>query len=146
MGDRVIVVPFKKEHIEPLIDLPQLSFIRKFMTDERIAVHENNGFSFTAISEDGAVLAVAGVMPMWENVAESWAIFAPNIKKYFLSIHKVVSTYLNNISFKRVQMTVDFNFKEGHRWARLLGFKLEAGRLCAYLPDGRDVSMYARIK
>ena len=42
-------------------------------------------------------------------------------------------------------MTVDCEFEQGHRWAKMLGFTMEAERMRAYRPDGGDVALYARV-
>ncbi len=146
MQDNVTIIPFKREHMMDLVNHPSLSSVKKYLTEDRIKMHETCGHSFTLITIDGIVLGIAGVVPMWDNVGEAWAIFNPNIKERFLYMHRAVKRYLNTAPFKRIQMTVDCKFINGHRWARLLGFKKEADKLEKYMPDGKDVSMYAMVR
>lgn len=140
------MIPFEKEHMTPFLEMSGLAYVKQYMTKERIESMEASGTSFTVINAAGRILAIAGVTELWRGVGEAWALFAPDIRKYFLHIHRAVKTYLDHCPFRRVQMTVDCNFRQGHRWANLLGFKMEAGVLEGYFPDGRDVSMYARVR
>ena len=43
-------------------------------------------------------------------------------------------------------MTVLKDFKQGHRWAKILGFELETPTLRAYGPAGEDHAGYVRIR
>ena len=67
-------------------------------------------------------------------------------KERFLSVHRAVSRFLDMCYLQRIEMTVDCEFEEGHRWARMLGFNMEAERMVAYRPDGGDCSLYARVR
>ena len=61
------------------------------------------------------------------------------------------ASHLERLKLQDAQMylsnwvTVDVDFPEAHRWAKMLGFKMEAERMEAYAPDGRACSLYARI-
>lgn len=146
MGAKIVVEPFKREHIEPELERPSLRYLKKHIDVERIRQWETCGHSFTAKDHDGKVLAMGGIVPMWDNVGEAWAIFCGELKDKFLCVHNFAREFLKTAPFHRIQMTVVYDFKNGHRWARLLGFSKEADRLAGYLPDGRDVSMYALVR
>jgi hypothetical protein len=45
----------------------------------------------------------------------------------------------------RLELTVRFDFDEGHRWAKMLGFKVETPVMPFYGPEGEPHSMYVRI-
>jgi len=63
-----------------------------------------------------------------------------------LYVHRLVHYVLDNCPLRRVEAYVDFEFEPGHRWARMLGFKLEAPRMKCHRPDGGDSALYARIR
>jgi hypothetical protein len=43
-----------------------------------------------------------------------------------------------------VELTVLKHFAAGHRWAKMLGFEIEAPLMRGYNPDGTDSVGYAR--
>jgi hypothetical protein len=65
----------------------------------------------------------------------------------FLRIHREAVRVLEARKTKRTEMWVDANYPQGHRWARLLGFKNETEQthMQSFMPDGRDYDLYARI-
>lgn len=96
------------------------------------------------------LLACGGIIPQWTGRAALWLMLAEATKGYdMLWIFRTCRTYLDEIqtshAYNRLEATVDVGFKQGHRFARLLGFKAE-GLLRKYAPDGHDHIMYARIK
>lgn len=95
---------------------------------------------------DGALLFTGGFVPMWQGRAEAWAMFNPDCREHFYTLHKIVKKHLEACPFRRVEATVDLEFENGHRWIRALGFELEAPRLKAYFPDGSDARLYAFLK
>lgn len=107
---------------------------------------EIDRWSWTGI-EDGVVLGCAGVLPIWQGRGMAWAYISDGVSKNrFLKVHRAVSNFLDGCHLHRIEMTVDWGFDPAHRWARMLGFVMEAGCLRAYTPNGNDVSLYARIR
>ena len=56
-----------------------------------------------------------------------------------------MARFLDMHGTRRVEATVDSGFMAAHRLMLMLGFKRE-GRMIAYLPDGRDCDLYARVR
>jgi RimJ/RimL family protein N-acetyltransferase len=104
----------------------------------------NHGFAWTA-EHDGQVIAIAGVLPQWENRATAWALIAKSAGEHFKAIHDAVVEFLDRAPFRRIDATVDVGFTQGHRWIKMLGFELE-GYMRAYRPDGADMLLYARVR
>jgi hypothetical protein len=102
------------------------------------------GLAWTA-EHDHRILAIAGLMPQWENRATAWALIAESAGTHFKAIHSAVAAFLDTAPFRRIEATVDVGFIEGHRWIKMLGFELE-GYMRAYRPDGADMLLYARVK
>ena len=49
-------------------------------------------------------------------------------------------------SFKgRLELIVDAEFVQGHRWTKLLGFKKESVEMKKYMFNGNSAYMYARV-
>jgi len=57
----------------------------------------------------------------------------------------LVKRFLDGCYLHRIEMTVDCDFPQGHRWAKMLGFTMEAERMRGYRPDGGDCALYARL-
>jgi hypothetical protein len=102
--------------------------------------------SYTLI-EGEKPLVCFGMIPLWENRAYAWAMLDESAKHYLTKITKVVGRALDYHSkeVKRIEAAVDCEFKEGHRWLKMLGFTLECDRMKAYRPDGKDAALYAKV-
>ena len=65
-------------------------------------------------------------------------------------LHKLVLRGIDGLqrdpAYKRLEVSVFVEFKAAHRWARLLGFEVEAPLARCYDPSGRDYVLYVRIR
>lgn len=111
-------------------------------------------FDLTPISEaglawvaeiEGQIIAIAGLMPEWENRATAWAYISKDAGRHFVRIHKAVSRFLEQSDYRRIEATIDVGFDAGVKWIEMLGFEYE-GYLRAYRPDGADMLLYARVR
>lgn len=102
------------------------------------------GFAWVA-EHEGEVLAIAGLVPQWENRALAWALLSGNCGEHFWGIHSAVHRFLDQSPYRRIEAHVDAGFKQGHRWITMLGFEIE-GYMKAFRPDGSDMLLYARVK
>lgn len=101
------------------------------------------GMAWTAECND-RVIGIAGLLPQWDNRALAWALIAESAGFHFASIHKSVHRFLAASGVRRIEATVDVDFKQGRRWVEMLGFDIE-GYMRAYRPDGADMLLYARV-
>jgi len=101
------------------------------------------GFAWTGEC-DGQVMAIAGLMPIWENRALAWALIGELAGAHFAAIHRAIRKGITDSGFRRIEATVDVGFAQGHRWMTMLGFEME-GYMKAYRPDGADMLLYARV-
>jgi hypothetical protein len=101
------------------------------------------GFAWTGEC-DGQVMAIAGLMPIWENRALAWALIGGLAGAHFAAIHRAIRKGITDSGFRRIEATVDVGFAQGHRWMTMLGFEME-GYMKAYRPDGADMLLYARV-
>lgn len=102
-------------------------------------------YAFTGLIDD-RVIFCAGVSEYWPGRGEGWALLTEESRHHMLVITRMIKRFLEICPTRRIEASVEVNFKEGHRWAKMLGFELEASRLRAYLPDGQDCSLYARVR
>lgn len=94
---------------------------------------------------DGKVLAMGGIIPIWQGRGQAWMLISKEAGKHFFHIHKAVKKELIKSPYRRVEATVDVGFAEGVRWMKMLGFEME-GYMKAYRPDGADMLMFARVR
>lgn len=139
------VIRFKAVHIQMMEEQEGQIYLRPYIEQDHLLSLENGDWAFTGLS-NGRVVACGGVGEFFEHRGMGWAFLAQDCKKEFFEIHKIAKKILDLCPFTRVEAVVDFNFRNGHRWVRALGFQLEAERMKNYLPTGGDSSLYARIK
>lgn len=137
------LVKFKAEHLAAIQVQDAQSYASPYMTPEHgRALETTLAFSYIA---NGVVLAVGGLCEMWPGRATMWSYIDRRAAHHFVGIHRAALWMLDNCPFRRVEADVTVDFAPGHRWLKMLGFELEAPCLRAYLPDGEDCALYARI-
>lgn len=104
-----------------------------------------------AIVDGDDILMIGGAIHATTRSSTAWAVVSTYFKdpKYTLGVTRKVIEFLDMIHYKedmkRIQTTVKLGFREGHRWAKLLGFRVEGIMECAEI-DGTDSVLYARIR
>ena len=137
------VVPFQAEHFWAMDVQPAQARVRAHATPEEIASLEKHD-AFTALVGDNPVMCF-GWVPVYEHRAIVWALIAASAGPHFVGLTRIAKTVVNGLAFRRLEMEVDCEFEQGHRWAKMLGFELEAERLRGHRMDGGDSSIYARV-
>lgn len=142
----VEAVPFKAEHLTQIVEDGLLDKkLKPWITHETAPAMEKRGDIYSVLDE-GRAVAVGGIIEYWVNRGEAWLIFGKTNTRTFVIIFKMVQRFLELSTLKRIEMVIDYDFVQGHRWARLLGFKKEAELLKHYRPDGGDVSLYSKVR
>lgn len=141
----VTIVKFKREHLESMNGAREVSFAKQYLTKEHVAKLEKVRHSY-AILQDEKVLACCGVVEHWNGRGEGWAIISGELNYAFIRMHRIVKRFLDWCDIKRIEAIIDTDFKEGHRWAKALGFKMEAPLMKSYGYTGKDCTLYARVK
>jgi hypothetical protein len=140
----MIVVPYEPRHLDEMTMQPSQRYARDFVTPEAAAAVA--GFpAYTALADD-QVIGCGGVVPYWHGRAEAWSFISDKAGPHFVAITRAVRKFLDAQPQDRIETAVDIDFVEGHRWARMLGFRLETGRMEKYRPDGGTCSKYVRIR
>lgn len=139
------VIPFRLEHYKELKKQESQEYLTSYIRDEHLLTLQNGKHAYTIIIE-GRVLLCGGIIQYWEGRGEAWSFIAADCKKDFYRIHKIVKRFFELSDLKRIEATVDYNFTQGHRWIKSLGFVCEAPLLKSYLPNGGDSSLYVRVR
>lgn len=141
-------VKLEAHHLMKLLEAGVSEYmVKPHVTIETAKNLESQNYAFTCISkESGRILMCGGIAEYWENRGEAWALLSTDCRAEFIGLHNATKRLFEVCPIRRIEAAVDVDFHPGHRWIMSLGFKLEAPRLKSYTVDGRDVSLYARVK
>lgn len=138
------VVPFKAEHLGAIVPQSIQVGLDGLVSSEALRMIEVSGWAWSGIA-DGHLIGSAGIQKIWHGRALCWAFLAQDVGREMLHVVRAMLGQIGRQRFRRLEMAVRCDFEPGHRMARLLGFHMEAERLSAYLPNGQDAALYARI-
>ena len=138
--------PCKQEHLALI--RPQehdRSLLASYMSPEFKDMLEGS-FAVSAWV-DGKPVGAAGVIPLHGDCALAWAMLGADAGPHLRGITRAVRKALDISPYQRIEMRVLYDFEEGHRWAKLLGFgEPEAARMRKSSTRGFDETLYARVK
>lgn len=143
-------VPCNSSQLKLMKLYPQAQYNVETLPDYREKIDQlgEAGLGWAWIG-DGRVLAMFGVAPYWDGLAEGWLMVDTHgIHKRKMQLTKGTRRFFNNIGpalgLRRIQIMVSVAHKEAVAWSRLLGFEYEA-TLKKYGPDGSDHLVFARF-
>ena len=137
------VIPFKAAHLGAIQLQAAQMYLSEWVTVEQGEALEQSP-SYTAMLDD-VPIGAAGVIPIWDGRSMAWSFISDTGPQLFLKCHRATKKFLDDCAVKRIEMTVDCDHIAAHRWAKMLGFEMEAERMKAYAPDGHDCALYARV-
>ena len=91
-------------------------------------------------------LMAAGIVGLYKHRAVAWALVGADAGPYLRQLTNKVRDALDISPYQRIEMLVDYQFDAGHRWAKMLGFEVEAEKMRMSGFYGNDETMYVRIK
>ena len=140
----MIVVPFEAKHMSTIRLQKHQTCDIGWMAPDHARLLENE-YAFTIL--DGAeVLMVGGAIKCWEGRGIAWCFLAENIGTRFSAVHRHVKRFFSTQDFARLEAQVQLEFKQAHRWMKMLGFELECPLARAFFPDGSDAAFYVKVK
>lgn len=91
---------------------------------------------------------IAGSYRQWAGSSQLWAVFDAESERYPIALRRaclqLISYAVAKQELYRVSLTVKSEYTKGNRFAHSLGFDFE-GKMLAFLPDGSDANLYARL-
>lgn len=142
----ITVIQFKMEHLKALNIQERQAHFRQYLNDDNLrSLEQAQGEAYTIMDGD-EVLAVAGVMQYGDGRGFAWSYLSDVIGNRMVGLTKAIKRFLTIADYRRIEMTVDCDFAQAHRWAKMLGFECEAERMRRYSIDGRDCALYALVK
>lgn len=136
------VVPFKRWHYEWLAAVPSAEH-GSFLPSAEVLSQLEKQNSWTGVV-DGDPIVCAGTLQHWPGRHLAWAYIRSGLLKHMPWITDEVLKNLATVK-GRVELPVRADFPAGQRWARRLGFEVEAPLMRAYGPDGADYIGYVRM-
>lgn len=137
------IVPFKKEHLEPLMleklnaNLPQWIRLGRAEQMEKLDSH--------TVIIDGEVMMCFGFVEHWEGRAGLWNFFSEKSAKHPVAIYRAFKRALDSRPYKRIEVSVPRSFPSAIKRAKLLGFEVECEVARSYFPNGEDSTLLARV-
>ena len=137
--------PFKQAHLSLLTVQEAQRWTLSFMSPS--ILHALEGMWSNTVFKHGRPICCGGVIVQRPYYGFLWSFVGSDVTPHdFFALHRLVKLFICDLPFDRLEMHVDVNFRNGHRWAKTLGFQCEAPRMRRFLLNGTDASLYARIK
>lgn len=146
--------PYKAEDALALMEDPNEPGLKGQPYCEKWArLNETEGPGYTAIYKD-KIVCCGGVRIYWKGCGEAWVIFPKDPSQYLPFRHSQIAKehlqkMISEYKLQRVEINPACNWVPGLRYARCLGFKVEAKRR-RYLPGNNgelvDCFMMSIIK
>lgn len=143
----VEVVQFESEHLAELELQDAQYYLRPVLANKDYADSlKHSGPAYTVL-DGGKPVACIGVVEYHPGRAQAWALMGFDARKNLFAITRRVKQWLDSTKYARIETTVDGPFKQGHRWAKMLGFECETpAGMKRYAPNGLPAYLYGRIK
>lgn len=102
--------------------------------------------AWTWIDEsNGEVIAIVGAVRSHPRVFYMWSFMSKRAARHMLRIHRFSSHWITTLGAVRLEGTVVKNFKPGHRWMRMLGFRKETERPMKRWDGVHDCHLYSKV-
>ena len=139
------MVPLKGEHAQQIkLTEHEAPHTARFSLAE---LKQLEGPHAVTVMLDGVPILLMGAWQLWENRAFIYSFYSQDATaERFGELLTYVRAFLDGLPFRRLEMAIDVDFLPGHQWVRSLGFEREAERMRFFHADGRDCSLYSRIK
>ena len=100
--------------------------------------------SFTLVDGEEIVMC-GGIVELSPGRAICWALMAESIGHRMTACVRTTRRFVRAQKPHRLELDVQIDHEEGHRFARMIGFTKETERLRAFYPDGSDGTMYVWV-
>ena len=139
------MVPFAAEHYTQMDVQHAQAIMRDIVSIDGLRGLECPYAS--TLMQDGLPLACAGAAKYWEGRALLWSFLSSRVDaRNFRQVHAAAHQFLSGLPYRRLEASVEIGFEAGHRWLRLLGFKVETPLLRRFGCDGSDHVGYVLLR
>ena len=145
MVDVVQVIPFEAKHFYEIDVQPAQAYVRDYVSREHVESLEKLN-SYTVVTDDGKLLCSFGFVEIFPTRALMWGFLSATCGQHMTALTRIAKDLLSQLPHRRVEIEVDCEFEQGHRWARIMGFELEIMRLKCWRLDGGDSALYSMVR
>lgn len=140
------LVPYRKEHVLPMLEQPINADLRGEYLSGLAELLESQA-SFTALVHHKPMVC-GGVIKLWEGRGCVWTVFNEDARQCFVPVFRGIRRFLQDQMkiYRRLELAVPISFEIGHRRAKLLGFKVECHFAQKFLPNGDDCVLYSMVR
>jgi hypothetical protein len=136
-------VPFRAAHAGQLVLQPAQAWLNEYWTPDLLEGLEC--LWAHTLMLDGAPVFCGGVLAFDLARGTLWAFVGAGLRPVeFLAVHRIVARFLDGLPFAALDMYVDCEFTNGHRWATQLGFTCKRERMQGFQVNGGDCAYYVR--
>lgn len=140
ISDIMKIVDFDPIHVKQIDLQPHQKQWQDSITHADFETLKQN--SWTILNGDKPIF-IGGFVRLHAHRVASWTLLSADAGRYMIRIARFCKLMCNYNIGCRVECYVDCDFSQGHRFALMVGFKLEAARMIAFEIDGRDAAMYS---
>lgn len=137
------VVQYRPEHLFLLRPQPAQQSVLASITPAHAEALAKTPAA-TVLHEDD-VLLCGGVVPIWSGRAMVWAYVSADAGPHMLPVTRATQRFIEEYAVPRMELYVEEEFENGHRWAYMLGFQIESPLALRFFPDGSAASIYVRL-
>lgn len=142
MTAKYVLVPFRRWHIDEL-GISAEGGEPYNLSPEETHQMERSRLCWTLFYEAKPV-ACGGFFLVWKGRYIAWMLLDPQSGRHMGAVTRHTLARMAELK-GRIELTVRAEFEQGHRWARMLGFKVETPTLERFGHDGSDHVGYVRI-
>ncbi|TXH10047.1 MAG: hypothetical protein E6R04_06345 [Spirochaetes bacterium] len=143
----MIVVPFIPAHMDGFKAQRSQCLVNKYMAGpDYIDTISEYGPAYTGLV-DGKPVIFAGMVCPHPHIGMVWAILSEDCRRHLVAATRRILSFMEAYNtMPRLETAVKRDFKEGHRWVKMLGFVNETPEMGMrnYDLEGQTYDLYAR--
>ena len=146
---QIALVPFNPVHTLNIRigDAASIAMRENLNFADLMAAQAASGHAITVLLH-GTPAACFGSVSIWKGLEEMWCLLEERARKYPLAMTKIAIAYRDYRviagNLRRLQLNVRCSDQRAFRWAKTIGFELEA-KMRRYGPDGSDFYLMSRV-
>lgn len=138
-------LPCYPEHIKLIEHQDGLDEEKKVFLSKTFINLVESEFSLSAWNGSQCV-AAAGLLRVFDHRAMAWTFMGKHAGPHMRQITRKVRDVIDSYPAQRIEMLVNCDYEAGHRWAKMLGFEVEAPRMRMSGALGQDEALYSKVK
>lgn len=142
MTAKYVLLPFRRWHLD-VLGISAEGGEAFDHTSEDAHLMEKSGLCWTLVYGADPV-ACGGFFNVWKGRYIAWMLLNEKSGRHMVAVTRHAVERMARLK-GRIELTVRADFAKGHRWAKLLGFEVEAPVLRRFGHDGADHVGYAKV-